>query len=262
MIDVREHDIFDLFEKLRAEHLSQTYLRRSKTLLHQAFQKALANHFVMENPVSLTARLSSPRKPPCKKPAFNEKEVKILMEKLPFNRIGNSMRLMLGTGMRVEEMLALQKEDIAEDGSMISINKARIRGDKDTAIGPPKTQSSYREILIPENLRPCAIYLRNIDKTFIWDVKLKGWPCDPKTFEKYFTREVGKIEGVRVLNPSSCRETFISQMQALKVDMPTIQSFTGQTKESTTKSYLRVQQSIKQDAVKQFNEHFCKSIGV
>ena len=122
--------------------------------------------------------------------------------------------------------------------------------------------SSYRDIPIPKNLRPCAVYLRNIDKTFIWDVKLDGWPCDQKTFQKYFRREIEKIEGVRVLNPSSCRETFISQMQAIGVDLLTIQSFTGQTKESTTKSYLRVQPPIQEKAIKEFNEQFCESIGV
>ena len=43
----------------------------------------------------------------------------LLMELLPDDRIGWSIRLMLGTGMRTQELLALEPRHIAADGSTI-----------------------------------------------------------------------------------------------------------------------------------------------
>jgi hypothetical protein len=48
----------------------------------------------------------------------------MLIDGLPDNLVGQSIRLMLGSGMRVQELLALRPEDITVDGSKILINKA------------------------------------------------------------------------------------------------------------------------------------------
>ena len=39
-----------------------------------------------------------------RKEAFTTEEVKLLMEKLPEDRMGMSIRLLLGTGMRSQEL--------------------------------------------------------------------------------------------------------------------------------------------------------------
>ena len=46
------------------------------------------------------------------------------MENLPFDRIGHGIRLLLGTGMQTQELLALEPRHIAEDGSTIHIEQA------------------------------------------------------------------------------------------------------------------------------------------
>ena len=44
--------------------------------------------------------------------------------KLPYDKMGMSIRLMLGTGMRSQELLALEPRHIEEDGSVIRIRQA------------------------------------------------------------------------------------------------------------------------------------------
>ena len=55
---------------------------------------------------------------------------------------------------------------------------------------------------------------------------------------------------------ASCRHTYVSQLQALGVDLATIQSIVGHASEDMTKHYLHVQDSIKEEAVQRFAAAF------
>ena len=85
-----------------------------------------------------------------------------------------------------------------------------------------------------------------------------------RTNEDYFIAENlhglnGYIEAlgdVRVLTPHFCRHTYVSQMQALGVDLATIQSMVGHADLDMTQHYLHVQSPVKQKAVEAFNKAF------
>ena len=178
------------------------------------------------------------------------------MEQLPCDRIGMSIRLMLGTGMRTQELLALEPKHISVDGSIIQIRQA-INQIKGTAtIGTPKSRDSYRDIPVPPNLRVYAIALREVPCTYIWQSTKTGGPCNPSHFRDQFKKAISGIEGVRVLTPHSCRHTYVSQMQALGVDIQTIQSIVGHADIDMTQHYLHVQESIRKSAVEKFSAAF------
>ena len=61
---------------------------------------------------------------------------------------------------------------------------------------------------------------------------------------------------VRVLTPHCCRHTYVSQMQALGVDLATIQSIVGHADMDMTQHYLHVQEPIRQDAIARFSAAF------
>ena len=52
------------------------------------------------------------------------------------------------------------------------------------------------------------------------------------------------------------RHTYVSQMQALGVDIQTIQSIVGHADTEMTEHYLHVQESIRQSAIQLFSEAF------
>ncbi len=58
------------------------------------------------------------------------------------------------------------------------------------------------------------------------------------------------------MTPHSCRHTYVSQMQALGVDLSTIQSLVGHAEIDMTEHYLHVQDPIRQDAVNRFSDAF------
>ena len=255
LTDIKAYDVEVFLKTLRKEDRSDSCLAQCRGMLYQIFHKAEANDLVRKNPVRFADKMRS-REPTKRKEAFTAEEVKLLMEKLPKDRIGISIRLLLGTGMRSQELLALEPRHIAEDGSMIQIRQA-VNMVKGTAtVGQPKSRDSYRDVPIPPNLRWCAIQLRTTNRTFVWEAGKKDQPCNPSYFRDKFKAAIGEIEGVRVLTPHSCRHTYVSQLQALGVDLPTIQSIVGHADIDMTQHYLHVQDSIRQKAVSKFAAAF------
>ena len=166
------------------------------------------------------------------------------------------IRLMLGTGMRSQELLALEPRHIEPDGSVIHIEQA-INMQKGTAtIGVPKSRDSYRNIPVPKSLRYCAVALRETGRKYIWEARKVDQPCNPTYFRDQFRKALEAIPEVRLLTPHSCRHTYVSQMQALGVDLSTIQSIVGHADVSMTQHYLHVQESIRMDAVDRFSKAF------
>ena len=261
LYDIKAYDIERFLRGLRQEGRSDSYLASSRGLLYQIFNKAEANDLILKNPVRFAEKMRSPRDAPKRKEAFNAEEVKLLMEHLPQSKMGLSIRLMLGTGMRTQELLALEPQHIAEDGSLICIRQALVKIKGSVAIGPPKSRDSYRNIPVPANLRYCAAALRDTPDQFIWEGRKEGQPCNPSYFSRLFKETLGQIDGVRVLTPHCCRHTYVSQMQALGVDLSTIQSLVGHAQVDMTEHYLHVQDSIREEAINKFSNAFGQSDG-
>ena len=255
--EIKAMDIEQFLKKLRRDGKSDSTLAQCRGMLYQIFNKAAANDIILKNPVAYADKMR--KQPKKRKEAYTADEVRVLLRDLPENKIGWSIRLMLCTGMRGQEMLGLEPRHIAKDGSSINIEQAVVRIKGSVAIGEPKSQDSYRTIPVPDNVQYCAKLLRENGDKFIWESPKKpGSPCNPSYFAKLFKEAIGTAEGVRVLTPHSCRHTFISQMQALGVSMETIQSIAGHADMDMTRHYLHVEESVRRDAARRMSEAFSK----
>ena len=258
LADIKAMDIEQFLKKLRRDGKSDSSLAQCRGMLYQIFNKAAANDLVMKNPVAFADKMR--KQPKKRKEAFTADEVRAMLRDLPEDLTGWSIRLLLSTGMRSQELLALEPRHIAKDGSTITIEQALVRVKGSVDIGTPKSQDSYRTIPVPENVRYCAKLLRDTTNRFIWESPKKpGQPCNPSHFSKLFKEAVGSVEGVRVLTPHCCRHTYVSQLQALGVSIETIQSIVGHADMDMTRHYLHVQENIWQEAVARFSEAFSKN---
>ena len=256
LADIRAMDVEQFLKKLRNEGRSDSAIAQCRGMLYQIFRKAVANDYLVKNPVEHAEKMR--KGPPKRKDSFSPEEVRLLMENLPEDKVGWSIRLMLATGMRTQELLGLEPRHIAEDGSTITIEQAVVRIKGSIAIGTPKSYDSYRTIPIPEMVQYCARNLRDTDRKFIWEVGRKDLPCNPTHFAKQFRLAVGSVEGVRVLTPHCCRHTFVSMMQMLGVDIETIQNIAGHAEIDMTRHYLHVQEPRRLDAAQRFSDAFSK----
>ena len=178
------------------------------------------------------------------------------MEDLPQDKTGHTIRLMLSTGMRTQEVLALELQHIEPDGSCIHIRQAVNMVKGRPYIGPPKTATSVRDVPVPPNVQPCAVFLREQAGKFVWESPIAGQPVNPSHFRDKYRNALFKVPGVRMLTPHSCRHTYVSQLQALGVDMETIQSMVGHADIEMTQHYLHVQEEVRQAAAEKFSRTF------
>ena len=234
-----------------------SYLRKIKAMLVQICDYAEDNGLILRNPARhciKLKKLSNNRK--SKKDAFTEQEVDILKKNLPENLLGNSIMLQIGSGLRTQELLALKKDDIAADGSSIKVSKAIKTVNGKAKLGPPKNDSSYRTIPIPEDYREYALYLReNGAEPFLWSRSIINPLCSISTYRKKYKTAINKITGVRMLTPHCCRHTYVTRLQARGVPMETIARLAGHSDVETTDGYLHTSLETLETAVAKLNDN-------
>ena len=257
LTDIKPIDVDRFVEKIREQGKSDSYLRKCRAMLFQIMHKAEANDLIRKNPVPFANKIRSTGAVK-ERECFSEEEVKQLMEKLPDDRMGNSIRILLGTGMRSQEILALEPRHIAEDGSEIRVEQAVKMVKGTPVIGETKSKMSNRTIPVPVGLRECVKKLRDTDNRFVWEKGVPGQPCNPKNFRDHFKKYIEAVLGKDDKNrtPHCCRHTYVSQMQSLGVDIETIRSLVGHVDIEMTEHYLKVQEKAKQNAIKVFDEGF------
>ena len=251
---IRTMDINTYLTGLLKQGYSHSKISKCRAMLIQIFDSAAANGLLERNPAraAKTIRLEVVTGDilPKKKDAFTPEEVEWLLTGLPDTPFGNGIRLMLGTGIRVQELVALTAGDIAEDGSWISVNKAVKMVDSTPVLGPPKSRRSIRTVPVPPRYRPYALALRkSAGKLFCIPSHKLGEPCTIERFRKRFTALLAEIPDVRRLTPHCCRHTYITALQVKGVPMETIARLAGHSRITTTDGYLHIPDSALANAV-------------
>lgn len=257
--DLKPMDVELLLLRLREEGRSDSAISQVRGLLYQIFEKAVGNDLVRKNIVQYAPKMR--KSAPNEKESFTEEEVAILLKELPDTKIGWSIRILLGCGLRSQELLGLMPKHIEPDGSAIYIRQAVSMANGTVIISTPKSFDSNRTVVVPPNIRYCAIALRNTDEPFVWQSPTGNLPINPSTFRKYYRQTLESIPGVRYLSPHACRHTYVSTMHALGVDAATIQSMAGHSTLLMTKHYLHVHPQIQQAAAEKFSTAFSTNSG-
>ena len=248
------------FNSLVESGYSLSQIRKCRTMLIQIFDAAEANGLVAGNPARkakiIRDRDGSLGKPRYQKDAFTDEEITLLEEDLSSDLIGHSIRLMLNSGLRVQELLALTSEDIAKDGSTVDVNKAVKMVNGKPTLGPPKSESSKRVIPIPEEARESAKYLREHGgKVLIWSLPGRNPYYSVGTFRRRYYTAIGQIDGVRKLSPHCCRHTYVTRLQAEGVSLELIARLAGHSSISTTNSYAHTSMETLENAVSVLNKN-------
>lgn len=245
MVEILPLHVGNTINQLVEKSYSKSVVTKCRAMLIQIFDAAEDNGIIARNPARKVKPIKGfqfARAPEGKaKDAFTEEECALLLSHLPNNLIGHSIRLMLLTGMRSQELLALACEDISADGSSISIAKAIKMVDGKPMLGPPKSKMSERIIPVPGVGRESARYLKAHGKApLIWSVSLKQPLYSVSSFRRIYYNVLQKIDGVRRLPPHSCRHTYVTRLQANGVPLETIARLAGHSEIMTTDGYLHI----------------------
>ena len=142
--------------------------------------------------------------------------------------------------------MGLEWQDVDFKNGIISINRSsQYLSDMGVFTKVPKTESSIREIAIPEFIislleeyklwyeEQKSIYgelWTNSDRLF---VQVDGKPMHPSTISKWFVKYVGQI-GLPVINFHGLRHTNASLLVAQNIDIAVISARLGHAQISTT----------------------------
>jgi len=217
-------------------------------LLRAMLHKAVYWQLIVANPAE---RVQAPKARKPKRRSYDDEQTKILLENLEKLSIEETkykvaIILTVFTGVRLSELMGLEWQDIDFKNGIISINRSsQYLSDMGVFTKTPKTESSIREIAIPEFIislleeyklwyeEQKSIYgelWTNSDRLF---VQADGNPMHPSSISKWFVRYVSTI-GLPVINFHGLRHTNASLLVAQNVDIAVISARLGHAQISTT----------------------------
>lgn len=247
--------INNFINKLMQTGYSPSTIRKCRAMLIQICDAAEADDLIVKNYArrALTAhkKRTLAGEDEVAKDSFSPEEFQILMQDLPENLIGYSIRLMLVSGLRLQELIALSPQDIAEDGSSVSVTKAVKIVDGHPIMGVTKSRSSVRQIPIPDKYRYITLWLRtNGGQVYLWcSPKRDNLLYDTGSVRRRYYRAIEKIPGVRRLSPHCCRHSYVTLLQSQGVPLETISKLTGHSDIETTGHYLHISEDTLRNAV-------------
>ncbi len=239
-------------DELVQANYSLSLIQKCRAMLIQIFDSAEGNGLVEKNPANRAKVIRSQPTAQAiqQKDAFTDQEVDTLCTELENTLIGNSIRLMLNTGLRGQELLALASEDIAEDGSTVSVTKAIQMVDGVPRLGPPKSKRSRRVIPVPQHCRDCALLLRRHGcGGLIWKWSGDNPYYTVSAFRHRYYMAIKGVDGVRRLSPHCCRHTYVTRLQAAGVSIELIARLAGHGNVNVTDGYTHTSDNTLQQAV-------------
>ncbi len=217
-------------------------------LLRAMLHKAVYWQLIVANPAE---RVQPPKARKPKRKSYDDEQTKILLENLELlssedTKYKVAIILTVFTGVRLGELMGLEWQDVDFKNGIISINRSsQYLADMGVFTKVPKTESSIREIAIPEFIislleeyklwyeEQKSIYCElwtDSDRLF---VQADGKPMHPSTISKWFVKYVGQI-GLPVINFHGLRHTNASLLVAQNIDIAVISARLGHAQISTT----------------------------
>ena len=217
-------------------------------LLRAMLHKAVYWQLIVANPAE---RVQAPKARKPKRRSYDDEQTKMLLENLELLSIEDTkykvaIIITVFTGVRLGELMGLEWQDVDFKNGIISINRSsQYLSDMGVFTKTPKTESSIREIAIPEFIislleeyklwyeEQKSIYgelWTNSDRLF---VQADGKPMHPSSISKWFVRYVSTI-GLPVINFHGLRHTNASLLVAQNVDIAVISARLGHAQISTT----------------------------
>ena len=234
-------------EKTKKPLSGKTILEHHR-LLRAMLHKAVYWQLIVANPAE---RVQAPKARKPKRRSYDDEQTKILLENLELLSIEDTkykvaIILTIFTGVRLGELMGLEWQDVDFKNRIISINRSsQYLSDMGVFTKTPKTESSIREIAIPEFiislLEEYKLWYEEQKSIYseLWTnsgrlfVQADGKPMHPSSISKWFVRYVSTI-GLPVINFHGLRHTNASLLVAQNVDIAVISARLGHAQISTT----------------------------
>lgn len=172
LTDVRQINIVEMINELHNNGYSNGTIKGVKSITYSLFQRALENKYILNNPVVNT--VVSFEEINDKEKALTREQQRIFLLSIEDSHYKELFTLMLVTGLRISEALALTWREVNWEEKTLRIERnfvsVKIDGSYTYAVHPTKTKSSRRVIPLCEKAIECL----QCQKEKNLNVKYKG----------------------------------------------------------------------------------------
>lgn len=229
---------------------SKTILEHHR-LLRAMLHRAVYWQMIVSNPAE---RVQPPKTMKPKRKYYDDDQSKILLSnlmQLGENQIKYKVAIILTifTGFRLGELMGLEWDDINFNDGIVSVNRSsQYLSDKGVFTKTPKTESSIRDVAIPEFvislLEEYKLWYQEQKSLYgdLWTnsnrlfVQADGKPMHPSTISKWFVKYVGQI-GLPVINFHGLRHTNATLLIAQNIDVAVVAARLGHAQITTTYNF-------------------------
>jgi len=263
-------------QDLRPDHLQALYngmmrrvsnrtTRYAHMIIRQALQQALRNNLVVRN-VADIANPPREKKPEIK--PLTPDQLNRFLGAIKDDRLQPAYWLMLQTGLRRGELLALTWDDIDWENSLLHVRKSLLR--INTPEGPEKTAIIITEPKTPASKRTVPLAQETLDLLRKWKSRQAqeklllgaayqdqglvfcredGVPLDPDGLTRHFQRTLRRA-GLPKARLHDLRHTFATRLLELGENPKTVQTILGHSRIQTTlDTYSHVSLELERRAV-------------
>lgn len=246
--NVTPDHIITIINTLREKGLSDYNVYRLYIILDSAFKQAVHNRTLAWNPV---AAIPKPKYKKNEKPPLKKDDLDKLLDVLDMeDRWGLATYLILATGLRIGELLALRWKDVdfANKRLTVSGTVTRLKG-QGLSITDPKPGNAASEIPISDFaiqlLQYCKIMQQNMyntnpdfinkhDTVFCTSI---GTIISPENYRRAFAKQKEKAGIAINATPHTLRKTFATRLLERGTDLQTIKELLRHSHIDVTTEY-------------------------
>ena len=221
LTDIKQIDVQRYFNEHK--YLSETTLKRHKSILYAIFEEAIYNDLCFKNPVRNIVYVSD--KPKREKKAYNLKDTEQALNYALTHDEGLGIYIILNTGLRRGELLGLMWNDIDFENKTVSIKRAIEPDTKGMPQdGELKTKSSMRTIPVDDNFIKVLSEIKR-KSVFVLSGNTKWGYTSIDGFNKQyrnFMKAMSTDLNIEYLTPHELRHTFGTVLREKGVDLYTI----------------------------------------
>lgn len=231
----------------KSKGLSARTVRDIKIALHSCLQKAVDEELISKNPCS---KVKLPEDKPKEMKTLSANHLAAFLNEARESGCYELYYLVISTGMRRGEILALEWKDIDFKAKTISVNKQLQRTSEGLVATPPKTQSSIRKISISDECVNQLKILRGhqqINEKLLFPSPLTGGYRDPDAVTRKLHRML-KRAGLPDIRFHDLRHSFATLSLEQGMDIKTVSHMLGHTDAGfTMNTYMHVTDAMQQN---------------
>jgi integrase len=260
---IRPSDIEALIVTKRQAGLAQSTVRTIYTVLRSALDIAVRDGLLARNPAAAVRRPAVDRQDAS---YLSVDQAHRLLEEMRGDRLESLFRLMLATGLRRGEALALHWCDIDLERAMLRVRWTLTRTSKGLQLGEPKTEKSRRTVPLPrstvevlrahrsrqasEKLAAAEVW-QDSDLVFTTEI---GTPLEPRNVLRQFD-QLARRAGLRDVHLHTLRHSTASFLLAAGTHTKVVQEHLGHSSYAITADiYSHVAPEQRREAADRLDE--------